>query len=155
MDADLEYDPADLAKLLRPLTDREADVVFGTRGFESHSAFSFWYVVGNKGVTLVANLLFNSWLADIMTCYKAMRTEIFRSLDLQSAGFDIEPEITARLLGVGHQIYEVPSATRHARATRARATARDGLRVVWKLFKCRLSIGLRMPERQRSRSATA
>ena len=119
MDADLEYDPADLAKLLRPLTDREADVVFGTRGFERHSAFSFWYVVGNKGVTLVANLLFNSWLADIlMTRYKAMRTEIFRSLDLQSAGFDIEPEITARLLGGGHQIYEVPIRYRGTRAQR-------------------------------------
>jgi dolichol-phosphate hexosyltransferase len=156
MDADLEYDPADLARLLRPLTDGEADVVFGTRGFASHSAFSFWYVVGNKGVTLVANLLFNSWLADIMTCYKAMRTETFRSLDLQSAGFDIEPEITARLLGGGHQIYEVPIRYRaRARNEGKKLTARDGLRVVWKLFKCRVSIGLRMPERQRSHSATS
>ena len=148
--------PADLAKLLRPLNDGEADVVFGTRGFESHSAFSFWYVVGNKGVTLVANLLFNSWLADIMNCYKAMRTEIFRSLDLQSAGFDIEPEITARLLGGGHQIYEVPIRYRaRSRNEGKKLTARDGLRVVWKLFKCRASIGPRMPETQRSRSATS
>src|SRR4051794_21766585 len=87
MDADLEYDPADIGKLLDPVIGGEADVVYGTRGFESHSAFSFWYVIGNKGVTLAANLLFNSYLGDIMTCHKVMRTDIFRSLHLKSRGF--------------------------------------------------------------------
>ena len=92
-------------------------------------------------------MLFNSWLADIMTCYKAMRTEIFRSLDLQSAGFDIELEITANLLGGGHQFYEVSIRYRaRSRDEGKKLTARDGLRVVWKLFKCCVSIGSRMLE---------
>ena len=151
MDADLEYDPADLGKLLQPLLDGDAEVVFGARGFESHSAFSFWYVVGNKGVTLAANLLFNSWLADIMTCHKVMKTEIFRSLDLKARGFDIEPEITGRLLAGGYQIYEMPVRYRaRGRAEGKKLTARDGLRVIRKLLECRLSNGLRLPSRVRS-----
>jgi dolichol-phosphate hexosyltransferase len=72
LDADLEYDPQDLALLLRPLLDGEADAVFGTRGFQSHSSYGFWYVLGNRGVTLVANVLYNSWISDIMTCHKVM-----------------------------------------------------------------------------------
>jgi dolichol-phosphate hexosyltransferase len=151
MDADLEYDPADLGKLLQPLLDGEADVVFGARGFESHSSFSFWYVIGNKGVTFVANLLFNSWLADIMTCHKVMKTEVFRSLDLKARGFDIEPEITGRLLADGYQIYEMPVRYRaRSREEGKKLTTRDGLRVIRKLLECRLSNGLRLPHRQRS-----
>ncbi len=150
MDADLEYDPADLGKLLQPLLDGEAEVVFGARGFESHSAFSFWYVVGNKGVTLAANVLFNTWLADIMTCHKVMRTDVFRSLDLRSRGFDIEPEITGRLLAGGYRIYEMPVRYRaRGREEGKKLTARDGLRVIRKLLECRFSIGLRMPHRAR------
>jgi len=150
MDADLEYDPGDLAKLLQPLLDGEVEVVFGARGFESHSAFSFWYVMGNKGVTLVANLLFNSWLADIMTCHKVMRTDIFRSLGLEARGFDIEPEITARLMAGGYQIYEMPIRYQaRSRTEGKKLTALDGLRVVRKLVECRLGMGLRMPSRER------
>jgi len=151
MDADLEYDPADLGKLLQPLLDGEAEVVFGARGFESHSAFSFWYVVGNKGVTLAANLLFNSWLADIMTCHKVMKTEVFRSLDLKARGFDIEPEITGRLLANGYRIYEMPVRYRaRGRQEGKKLTAQDGLRVIRKLLECRLDNGLRLPHRARS-----
>ena len=94
--ADLEYDPTDIAQLLEPLRSGEARVVFGTRAFKSHSAFSFWYVVGNRAVTFVAHLLYNSWISDLMTGYKAMETELFRSLDLRERGFAIEAEITAR-----------------------------------------------------------
>ena len=101
MDADLEYDPNDLRRLLEPLLDGRAEVVFGTRGFDSHSSFGFWYVLGNKAVTMAANVLYNSWLADIMTCHKAMPTETLRSLELRSRGFTIEPEITAKLLDSG------------------------------------------------------
>ena len=108
LDADLEYDPADIARLLEPLIAGDAQVVFGPRGFEAHSAYGFWYVVGNKIVTLVTNLLYNSWLADIMTCQKVMRTDLLRALPLRASGFTIEPEITARLLAAGHRIYEVP-----------------------------------------------
>lgn len=148
LDADLEYDPADISKLLEPVLAEEADVVYGTRGFESHSAFSFWYVMGNKGVTLAANLLFNSYLGDIMTCHKVMRTDIFRSLGLQSRGFDIEPEITGKLLASGHQIYEVPIRYQaRGRAEGKKLTALDGFRVLRKLIECRLEAGVRLPDR--------
>ncbi len=139
MDADLEYDPADIGKLLEPILAGEADVVYGIRGFESHSAFSFWYVIGNKGVTLAANLLFNSYLGDIMTCHKVMRTDIFKSLELKSPGFDIEPEITGKLLAGGHRIYEVPVRYRaRGRDEGKKLTAFDGLRVLRMLLECRL-----------------
>jgi glycosyltransferase involved in cell wall biosynthesis len=153
MDADLEYDPSDIGKLLDPVLKGEADVVFGARGFESHSAFSFWYVMGNRGVTLAANLLFNSYLADIMTCHKVMRTDIFRSLGLESRGFEIEPEITAKLLSGGHQIYEVPVRYRaRGRSEGKKLTARDGVRVLGTLIRCRLQAGFRLPDRSRPRA---
>jgi dolichol-phosphate hexosyltransferase len=146
MDADREYDPSDIGKLLEPILASEADVVYGTRGFESHSAFSFWYVLGNKGVTLAANLLFNSYLGDIMTCHKVMRTDVFRSLRLESRGFDIEPEITGRLLAAGHRIYEVPVRYRaRGRDEGKKLTALDGVRVLRTLLECRLEAGWRLP----------
>lgn len=153
MDADLEYDPSDIGKLLEPLLAGEVDVVYGTRGFESHSAFSFWYVMGNKGVTLAANLLFNCYLGDIMTCHKVMRTDIFHSLQLRSRGFDIEPEITGKLLASGHQIYEVPVRYQaRGRAEGKKLTALDGLRVLRMLIECRLGAGMRLPDRPRHRA---
>jgi glycosyltransferase involved in cell wall biosynthesis len=140
MDADLEYEPSDIGRLLAPVLAGEADVVFGSRGFESHSAFSFWYVMGNRGVTLVANLLFNCYLSDIMTCHKLMSTKIWRDLDLRCTGFDIEPEITGKVLAQGHQIYEVPVRYRaRGRAEGKKLTAMDGLRVVRTLVECRLA----------------
>jgi glycosyltransferase involved in cell wall biosynthesis len=140
MDADLEYDPGSLGSLVPPLLSGEAEVVYGVRGFQSHSAFSFWYVVGNKAVTMTANVLYNRWLADIMTCHKIMRTDLLRSLRLREDGFGIEPEITARLLRAGAQIYEVPvrySARR--RAEGKKLTASDGLRVLITLARCRVT----------------
>jgi glycosyltransferase involved in cell wall biosynthesis len=138
-DADLEYSPADIPTMLEPLRDGE-QAVFGTRGFHSHSAYSFWYVLGNRFVTFVANFLYNSWVSDIMTGQKAISTELFRSLDLREPGFAIEPEITARLLRRGIRIYEVPV---HYRARRReegkKLTARDGLHVLRTLLRCRIS----------------
>jgi len=151
MDADLEYDPAEIGKLLDPVIAGEAEVAFGPRGFDSRSAYSFWYVVGNKVVTLTTNVLFNSWLADIMTCQKVMRTELLRSLPLGCEGFTIEPEITARLLAAGVQIFEVPVTYRaRGRAEGKKLTGLDGLRVVWTLLRCRLESG-RLPPRVRTR----
>jgi len=139
MDADLEYDPADLTTLLVPILAGEAEVVFGTRGFASHSAFSFWYVMGNRGVTLACNLLYNCWLADIMTCHKVMPTSVLASLDLRANGFTIEPEITARLLTAGHRIYEVPVTYRaRGREEGKKLTAADGVRVLGTLMRCRV-----------------
>jgi glycosyltransferase involved in cell wall biosynthesis len=145
-DADLEYDPSDIGTLLPPLLDGRANAVFGVRAFDGYTSHSFLYVMGNKGVTLVANVLFNVYLRDIMTCHKAIRTDVFRSLPLSARGFEIEPEITARLLQHGERIYEVPIRYR-ARSTAEgkKLTSRDGFRVVATLLRCRLSGGTRAP----------
>jgi glycosyltransferase involved in cell wall biosynthesis len=138
LDADLEYDASDLAALLEPLTTGEANVVFGSRSWSSHSAFSFWYVMGNKGVTLATNVIFNCFISDVMTCHKAMRTTLFRTLALKERGFAIEPEIAARVLRAGEQIYEVPiSYKARSRAEGKKLTAVDGLRVLRTLLRCR------------------
>ena len=136
----LSTEPAELALLLRLLPDRDANVVFGTRMWSSHAAFSFWYVVGNKAVTFATNLLYNCWISDVMTCHKVMRTEIFRSLSLKDAGFAIEPEIAARVMRSGERIYEVPITYRaRSRAAGKKLTAFDGARVLKTLLRCRLT----------------
>jgi glycosyltransferase involved in cell wall biosynthesis len=139
-DADLEYDPGDLALLMPPLLDGRAKACFGVRAFDGYTSHSFLFVLGNKGVTLACNLLFNVYLHDIMTCHKMIRTDVFRSLPLHSAGFSIEPEITARLVQQGERIFEVPVHYR-ARATNEgkKLTAVDGFRVIGTLLRCRLS----------------
>jgi glycosyltransferase involved in cell wall biosynthesis len=145
-DADLEYSPADIATLLPPLLEGRSNAVFGVRAFDGYTSHSFLYVLGNKGVTLAANVLFNVYLRDIMTCHKAIRTEVFRSLPLSSRGFDIEPEITARLLQAGERIYEVPISYQ-ARSTEEgkKLTAKDGFRVLRTLLRCRLRGGTQAP----------
>jgi glycosyltransferase involved in cell wall biosynthesis len=139
-DADLEYDPSDLGLLMPPLLDGRSNAAFGVRAFDGYTSHSFLFVLGNKGVTLVCNVLFNVYLHDIMTCHKMIRTDIFRSLPLRSAGFAIEPEITARLVQRGERIFEVPVHYR-ARATDEgkKLTALDGFRVVATLLRCRFS----------------
>jgi dolichol-phosphate hexosyltransferase len=140
MDADLEYSPADLPALLEPLRSGESRAVYGTRGFQAHSAYSFWYVIGNRAVTFTANLINNSWVSDIMTGHKAIETELFRGLDLRERGFAVEAEITARLLMRGIRIYEVPVTYRaRTREEGKKLTALDGLRVIRALLRCRLT----------------
>jgi glycosyltransferase involved in cell wall biosynthesis len=138
-DADLEYSPEDLPALLRPVLDREAEVVYGTRSFSSHTAFSFWFVLGNKGVTFIANALFDSWISDLETCFKLMPLELYRSLDVRSAGFGMEAEITGKLLKRGVRPYEVPIRYRaRSRAEGKKLTWRDGVEAVWILSRIRL-----------------
>jgi glycosyltransferase involved in cell wall biosynthesis len=139
-DADLEYDPKDLALLMPPLLDGRTNASFGVRAFDGYTSHSFLFVLGNKGVTLACNVLYNVYLHDIMTCHKMMRTDIFRSLPLRSAGFAIEPEITARLVQRGERIFEVPVHYR-ARSTDEgkKLTALDGVRVIATLLRCRFS----------------
>jgi glycosyltransferase involved in cell wall biosynthesis len=141
-DADLEYDPSDLGLLMPPLLDGRANASFGVRAFDGYTSHSFLFVLGNKGVTLACNVLFNVYLHDIMTCHKMIRTDIFRALPLRSQGFAIEPEITARLVQHGERIYEVPVHYR-ARATEEgkKLTALDGFRVLGTLLRCRFSSG--------------
>ena len=139
-DADLEYDPADLGLLLPPLLQGKSNAAFGVRAFDGYSSHSFWYVLGNRGVTLVCNILFNVFLHDIMTCQKVLRTELFKSLNLTATGFAIEPEITAGLLKKGERIYEVP-VQYQARSSEEgkKLTAYDGVRTVVMLLRCRFS----------------
>ena len=152
LDADLEYRASDLAPILQPLLDGGARVVFGTRSWSSHSAFSFWYVMGNKGVTLATNVIYNCWISDVMTCHKAMSTELFRSLRLRERGFAIEPEIAARVLRADERIYEVPiSYAARSREEGKKLTALDGLRVLRTLLRCRLR--LRSPTARPPRAA--
>jgi glycosyltransferase involved in cell wall biosynthesis len=139
MDADLEYSPEEISTLLPPLIDGGTDAVFGTRAFESHASFNFWYVIGNKFVTLAANVMFNVYISDLMTCHKVLRTDTFRGLALRETGFAIEPEITARLLRQGGRIYEIPVTYRaRTRQEGKKLTALDGLRVLRTLIRCRV-----------------
>jgi len=139
-DADLEYRAEDLARLLPPLLAGETRVVFGVRAFEGHTSHSLLYVLGNRAVTMCANVLFNVYLRDIMTCHKVLETELFRGLGLRARGFEIEPEIAARVLQRGERIYEVPISYRARRTEDGKKlTARDGVRVVGTLVRCRLT----------------
>jgi glycosyltransferase involved in cell wall biosynthesis len=139
-DADLEYSADDIPALVEPLRRGDADAVFGTRAFKSHSAYSFWYVLGNRTVTMLANVVYNCWISDLMTGQKAIRTELFRSLELRERGFAVEAEIAARLLRRGVRIYEVPVEYRaRGRDEGKKLTALDGLRVVRTLLRCKLA----------------
>jgi glycosyltransferase involved in cell wall biosynthesis len=128
LDADLEYDAADIPGLLRPVLDGRARVVYGNRQFGSHSAYSFWYVIGNKGVTLAANIIFNSYISDVETCFKLMPIELYRELDVRSTGFGMEAEVTGKLLRRRIRPYEVPISY-HARSREEgkKITAWDGV----------------------------
>jgi len=145
-DADLEYSPEDLPALLRPILDQEARVVYGTRSFSSHTAYSFWFVLGNKGVTFVANALYDTWISDLETCFKLMPLELYRSLDVRSAGFGMEAEITGKLLKQGVRPYEVPISYRaRSREEGKKLTWRDGVEAVWILARIRFGSGPARP----------
>jgi glycosyltransferase involved in cell wall biosynthesis len=132
LDADLEYDPRDIPELLEPVLEGRARVVYGSRSFGGHSSFSFWYVMGNKGVTLVANVLFNSYLSDLETCFKLMPVDLYRSLDIRSKGFGMEAEITGKLLRRKIRPFEVPiSYNARTREEGKKITWRDGVQAVW------------------------
>jgi glycosyltransferase involved in cell wall biosynthesis len=138
-DADLEYQAAELVQLVEPLREGLANAAFGVRAFDGYTSHSFLYVMGNRFVTLAANVLFNVYLHDLMTCFKAIRTDIFRELRLRENGFTIEPEIAARLIQNGERIYEVPISYR-ARSFEEgkKLTTRDGLRTLATLVRCRV-----------------
>ena len=139
-DADLEYDPADLGLLMPPLIDGRCNACFGVRAFDGYTSHSFLFVMGNKGVTLACNVLYNVFLHDIMTCHKMIRTDLFRSLTLREPGFAIEPEITARLVQKQERIFEVPVHYR-ARSNEEgkKLTALDGFRVIRTLMRCKFT----------------
>jgi glycosyltransferase involved in cell wall biosynthesis len=139
-DADLEYDPRDYPSLLHPLVEGRADVVYGVRGFAGQTAFSFWFVMGNMAVTLAANLLFDCYISDLESGYKALRADLWRRLNLQGNRFEIEPDITARVLRLGYRIHEVPIRYyARSRAEGKKLTWVDGVRAFAKLARLRLT----------------
>ena len=137
-DADLEYDAADLAACLQPLIRGDTDVVYGTRAFSSHTSFSFWFVMGNKLLALWTNILFDCYLSDIETCFKMVRTEVLRGVRPRSDDFDIEAEVTAKLLRAGHRPYEVPvNYKARTREQGKKIEWQDGVRALWVIARIR------------------
>jgi glycosyltransferase involved in cell wall biosynthesis len=138
-DADLEYDPRDYPALLQPILENRSQVVYGSRfrGGPTKAMF-FWHMLGNRFLTLVTNVLYNTILSDMETCYKAFTREVADQLDLKAAGWGFDPEITAQILRRGYRIYEVPiSYTGREFEEGKKISWRDGLTVLWTLIKHR------------------
>jgi len=139
-DADLEYTPAEIPSLLAPVIAGQAEVVYGTRMFGSHNAYSYAYVLGNKGVTTFANVLFNCYLSDLETCFKLIPTALYRELGIRETGFGMEAEVTGKLLRRGIRPYEVPiSYTARSREAGKKLTGRDGVEALWILLRERFT----------------
>ena len=139
-DADLEYDPADYPILLRPILTGRSQVVYGSRFLGEHKAMYFWHSLGNKFLTLLTNVLFDTTLTDMETCYKVFTGDIARRLKLRSDRWGFDPEITAKILRMGHRIYEVPVsyAGRERWEGKKIVAWRDGPRVLLTLLRYRL-----------------
>jgi glycosyltransferase involved in cell wall biosynthesis len=139
-DADLELDPAQLAELTQPILDGRTRVVYGSRFLAGRPDAPWLSIFANQVLTGVTNVLFGGRLTDMETCYKVMTRDIAQSLNLESNRFDIEPEITAKLLRAGHSILELPIRFEpRSRAQGKKIGWRDGFRAVQVLFKYRLS----------------
>jgi glycosyltransferase involved in cell wall biosynthesis len=138
-DADLEYDPAEIPTLVAQVISGQATVVYGTRTFGSHNAYSYLYVLGNRAVTTAANILFNCYISDLETCFKLMPTSLYRELDVRSAGFGMEAEVTGKILRRGIRPYEVPISYRaRSREEGKKLTWRDGVQALVILVRERL-----------------
>ena len=139
-DADLEYDPVEFHELLRPILRGDADVVFGSRlsGGRPQRMYLFWHKVANKFLCLVLNVLYNTTLTDMETCYKMFTRPVLEGLRLRSNGFDIEPEITAKIFKRDWRVYEIPISY-FGRTYKEGKKIRfaDGLIALWTLFKYR------------------
>jgi dolichol-phosphate hexosyltransferase len=138
-DADLEYAPEEIPGLLEPVLAGDTSVVYGTRSFGSNTAFSFWYVLGNKAVTMYANAMFNTWISDLETCFKVMPLQLYRDLDIRSSGFGMEAEVTGKLLKRGQLPFEVPISYKARRRDQGKKlTWRDGVEALWIITRVRL-----------------
>ena len=139
-DADMEYDPAEVPRLIEPIERGAADVVYGSRlrGGEAQRAYMFWHLVGNRFLSLLTGVLYNTTISDMETGYKAFRSEVLRSLDLRQSDFAIEPEITAKICLRNLRVYELPiSYYGRTYEEGKNITWRDGFKAVWVLFSTR------------------
>jgi glycosyltransferase involved in cell wall biosynthesis len=140
-DADLEYDPRDYVALLQPIVEGRSKVVYGSRfrGGPTRAMF-FWHMIGNRFLTLVTNVLYNTILTDMETCYKVFTREVAEQLDLRAAGWGFDPEITVQILKRGYRIYEVPISYAGREFEEGKKISwRDGLTVLWTLVKYRFT----------------
>jgi glycosyltransferase involved in cell wall biosynthesis len=138
-DADLEYDPEDWPKMLAPLLRGKATVVYGSRFTGERRNMLFLHWIGNRFLSLVTNVLYNTTLSDMETCYKLIARDVFESLDLRADHFDIEPEITAKILRRHIRIYEVPISYAGREFDEGKKISwRDGFAALWMLLKCRV-----------------
>jgi glycosyltransferase involved in cell wall biosynthesis len=139
-DADTEYSPEEFPELIELICQGRADVVYGSRFLGRHRVFLFTHYLGNLFLTFLTNVLYNPMLTDMETCYKAMRVEVLRSFTLDSNGFGIEPELTAKIFKRGYRVYEVP-ITYDGRGydEGKKITWRDGVVALWVLLKYRFT----------------
>jgi len=140
-DADLEYDPADVPALIEPIVRGAADVVFGSRlsGGRPQRAYLFWHLVGNRFLSLLTGLLYNTTLSDMETGYKAFRSDVLRSLELRQDDFSIEPEITAKVCKRKLRVYQLPiSYYGRTYEEGKKITWRDGFKAIWVLLRVRV-----------------
>lgn len=137
-DADFEYTPHDYDQLLSPFDNERVQVVYGSRFLGSHLSTLYLYTMGNKFVTFVTNILYNTNITDMETGYKVFRTSVLASIHLEAKRFDFEPEFTAKVLKKGYQIYEVPISYFGRKFEEGKKlTWRDGIAAVWTLVKYR------------------
>lgn len=137
-DADLEYDPRDWVAMLRPMLEGQSRVVYGSRFTGERRNMLFWHWVGNRFLSLVTNVLYNTTVSDMETCYKMLDADVLKSLRLTANRFDIEPEITAKVLRLGERIWEVPISYAGREAQEGKKISWiDGFPALWTLIKCR------------------
>ena len=139
-DADLEYSPEEFPALVSLICEGRADVVYGSRFLGRHRVFLFTHYLGNRLLSLVTNVMYNTMLTDMETCYKVMRVEVLRSMRLRSNGFGIEPELTAKIFKRGYRVYEVPITYDGRGYDEGKKIGwRDGVVALWTLVRYRFS----------------